>query len=375
MHSRTATDTRHEVREVGKATVHNGTLLQHLQLTLPLGKPDSTERLYDFAVDTFLEQSQTFMKAITESYHLVNTARAGLDLLAEQVRRIVDAGATDDVIEALYTMPNGATGQNLRAHALRTPEEKERDLAEMWLMTVFARYESWAESLTDEYHISNSKRGCQFPEQTSRDRPGYIEVFSVLQPSQLMEDIYGDTIRADRFWIPSDTDAQHALRIYRYYKEIRNSLVHSNGKVDEHLAIVSNEAYNSMAALQLSQPLRSGSVSILSIGDPIEINFQLVRNVIDLLHRLVFTIDARILTSTTGLDEFIRRWREKYGLKPVHVLPQKLTRPSWFSHQISDNLKMPYPIFPGNNVQKWPESSRKALSAYCTSNWMISSWN
>lgn len=321
-------------------------------------------------VDTFLEQSRTFMRAITESYHLINTARAGLDLLAEQVRRVVDAGAHDRVIEALYAMPDGATGQNLRAHALRTQEEKDRDLAEMWLMTVFARYESWAESLSTEYNISRSKRGCQFPIQTSNG-PGYIEVFSVLQPSQLMQDIYGHSIRADRFWIPSDADAQHVLRIYRYYKEIRNSLVHSDGKANAQLAAASSEANQSLSALQLNQALRPGSVSVLAVDDPIQIDLRLVRDVIDLLHRLVFTIDARILTSTIGFDEFVRRWRKQYGTKPVNVLPQKLARSGWFAAMISENLKTPYPILAGSNEKKWPASSRNAFVSYGASNWMI----
>lgn len=322
-------------------------------------------------VDTFLEQSRTFMRAITESYHLINTTRAGLDLLAEQVKRVVDAGAHDRVIEALYAMPDGATGQNLRAHALRSQEEKDRDLAEMWLMTVFARYESWAESLAVEYNISNSKRGCQFPDPANSGTPGYVEVFSVLQHSQLMEDIYGDTIRADRFWIPSDANAQLALRIYRYYKEIRNSLVHSDGKANQQLADASSTAKQALSALQLKQPLRSESVTVLTVGDLIQIDLKLVRDVINVLHRLVFTIDARILTSTIGRDEFLNRWRERHGAQPVNVLSAKLTRPAWFAREVSENLQMPFPIDAGNNVKKWPESSREALVTYGTSNWMI----
>lgn len=321
-------------------------------------------------MDTFLEQSRTFMRAITGSFDLINTARAGLDLLAEQVKRVVEAGAHDGVIEALYAMPDGATGQNLRAHALRTQSERERGLAEMWLMTVFARYETWAESLADEYNIVGSKRGCQFPVQTGGGL-GYIEVFSVLQPSQLMEDIYGDSIRADRFWIPSNSDVQHLLRIYRYYKEIRNSLVHSDGKVNEHLAAASADANQSLAGLQLNQALRPGSVSILAVDDPIVIDLRLVRDVIDLLHRLVFTIDARILTSTIGFDELVKRWNKKYGTTPVDVLPRKLTRANWFSSRVSVNLKMPQPILFGNKAKIWPEASRESFLAYAVSNGLV----
>lgn len=323
-------------------------------------------------MDTFLEQSRTFMRAMTDSYSFINTARAGLDMLSEQVKRVVDAGANDDVITALYAMPDGVSGRHLRLHALRSQETKDRELAEMWLMTVFSRYESWAESLA-EYGIAG-KRGCQFPEPTSKG-PGYIQVFSSLQPSQLMEDIYGDSARADRFWIPSDADAQRLLRLYRYYKEIRNSLVHADGTANAVLAQASAVANQAQSALQLNQPLQSGPIPVLAVKDPIQIDRKLVRDVIDLLHRLVFTIDARILMSTIGFNEFARRWREKHGTMPVNVLPQALNRPDWFSKEVSAKLQMPLPILAGSNDKKWPEPSRQALVAYGTSNWMIRALN
>ncbi|MFE5671666.1 hypothetical protein ACFQ58_08655 [Agromyces sp. NPDC056523] len=322
-------------------------------------------------METFLEQSRTFMRAITESFHLINTSRAGVELLSSQVARIVNAGADDRVIEALFPMPNGTTGQNLRAHTLRPQAEKDRDLAEMWLFVVFARYESWAESLELEYGISNAKRGCQFP-YLANGSPGFVEVFSVLTPDALMLDLYQTSVHVDRYWLPSDSDVRAALLLYRYFKEVRNSLVHSDGRAHQRLADASNDAQGALKNLQASTTLRPAAVPVLSLGDPIVIDLPLVRDTIALLQRLVFTIDARILLSTIGLDEFLRRWRHAYGPQPVKVNAKKLERPAWFDANVSHALAMPAPVVLGNpNGATWPAASRRALVDYGVPNWLI----
>lgn len=323
------------------------------------------------SVDSMLDGSRTFMSAITKTFHLVNTARAGLALLDAQVGRVVAAGADDRVIEALYSMPDGATGQNLRAHALQQQQTKDRALAEMWLMVVFARYESWAESLEIDHGISNAKRGCQFPLQTSGG-PGNLQVFSVLTPDSLMRDIYEASVVADHLWLRSDGDAQAALEVYRYYKEVRNSLVHSDGRANAMLASASSAAQAALGTLRQNTTLRTGSVPVLAVGDPIEIDLDLVRDVIALLRRLVFTIDAKILLSTIGLDEFIGRWRARYGNQPLNAYARKLERAPWFQAAVSHALSVPAPVVVGSTTgATWPAASRRALVDYGTSNWLL----
>lgn len=207
-------------------------------------------------MDTFLEQSRTFMFAVTETFHLINTSRAGVELLSAQVERVVQAGATDQIIEALFPTPEGTSGQNLRAHTLRHQTAKDRDLAEMWLFVVFARYESWAESLELEYNITNAKR---------------------------------------------------------------------------------------------------------------EIHLALVRDVIALLHRLVFTIDSQVLLSPQGKEALLNRWRTVHGSEPVKVSYNKLQRPKWFDAMISRDLAMPSPpSLDGIGGPVWPLASRQAFVDFAT---------
>ncbi|MCH8563662.1 hypothetical protein LTI14_10615 [Nesterenkonia sp. YGD6] len=309
------------------------------------------------------------MQAITDSFDLINTARAGFNLLADQVNPLVAAGANDRVIEALYSMPDGATGQNLRSYATRTAEERERDLARMWLTTVISHYESWAASLEVDYGIANSARGAQFP--SVGHGSGYTEVFSQLTPSSVMHEIYESSVLVHRHWIPSDPDVQSALKLYRYYKEIRNSLVHSDGHADERISAASKSAAQEVVSLQERTSIRSTSVMVLEVGDPINITMTLVKDLIDILQRLVSTIDSQILLSTVGLAELTNRWRQHHGSSPLKVSEKKSQRPGWFTKNISEDLKMPQPLGTTPQESTWSQSSREAAIDYCTRNNLV----
>ena len=73
--------------------------------------------------------SSGFQTGITESFHLINTVRTSTSILTTEVRKVVRAGADDRVLEALYPLPTGASGQNLRAFSNQTSTQHEYSLA------------------------------------------------------------------------------------------------------------------------------------------------------------------------------------------------------------------------------------------------------
>lgn len=311
------------------------------------------------------------MSAVTESFHLINTSRTGLELLSGQVERVVQAGADDRIIEALFPMPDGTTGQNLRAHTLRDQTDKDRDLAEMWLFVVFARYEAWGESLETEYGIMGAARASQFAH-ASGGGPGYIGTFTNLAVDPVMGGIYSQAVNADNLLLFSTPVVEATLQVFRYYKEVRNSLVHSNARANARLATASVNAQMALTILQGASTFRTGPVPVLGVGDPVPVDLALVRDVVALLRRLVFTIDAQILLSPIGLDEFEARWKNIHGDQPVRVSFNKLKRAAWFSANVSHALAMPAPPIPGRtDGAVWPVSSREAFVDFATRHWMI----
>jgi hypothetical protein len=322
-------------------------------------------------VDTFLDESQTFMRAITESFHLINTSRAGLELLTGQVDRVVKAGADDRVIEALFPMPDGTTGQNLRAHTLRAQSAKDRELAEMWLFAVVARYETWGELIESEHGLVGATRASQFAD-AQGNAPGYGEIFGTLGTDPDMAGMYSQAVGANNLFLSTTSIAKSALQVFRYYKEVRNSLAHSDARANQRLATASGTAQSALNSLKLTSSFRSNPVPVLAVGDPVLVDFAVVRDVVALLRRLVFTIDARVLLSPVGRVEFENRWKAVHGQQPVKVSFNKLKRSAWYSAFISHALAMPSPPAIGQKPGAvWPQTAREAFVDFAVPGWLI----
>lgn len=311
------------------------------------------------------------MYAITDSFHLINTSRAGLELLSSQVDRVVNAGADDRVIEALFPMPDGTTGQNLRAHTLRAQAAKDRELAEMWLFVVVARYETWGELIESERGVVGATRASQFAE-ANGSMPGYGEVFPALGIDPDMARMYSTAVGADSLFFSTTSIVKSALQLFRYYKEVRNSLAHSDARANQRLATASVNAQPALVALKSASSFGSNPVPVLTVGDPVSVDFALVRDVVALLRRLVFTMDAHVLLSPIGRVEFERRWKSAHGSQPVKVSFNKLKRPAWYNAFVSHALAMPSPPVIGRkDGAVWPPSAREAFVDFAVPNWLI----
>lgn len=322
-------------------------------------------------MDTFLDESQAFMRAITESFHLINTSRAGLELLSGQVERVVNAGADDRVIEALFPMPDGTTGQNLRAHTLRAQAAKDRELAEMWLFVVVARYETWGDLVESEHGVAGAARASQFAD-AHGSAPGYGNVFPTLGVDPDMAGMYSQAVGADSLFFSTTSITKSALHVFRYYKEVRNSLAHSDARANQRLATASVNAQPALIALKSASSFRSNPIPVLAVGDPVVVDFALVRDVVALLRRLVFTSDAHVLLSPIGRVEFEKRWRAVHGPKPVNVSFNKLKRSAWYNAFVSHALAMPSPPVIGQkDGAVWPQSAREAFVDFATPSWLI----
>jgi len=172
--------------------------------------------------------SAGFQTGVTDSFDLINTIRASTSSLTSEVRKVTAAGADDKVLEALYALPVGATGQNLRAFSRRSADQHEHSLAALWLFSVVGLYEVWAADLP----IDDSERRCQFPTRGYVSWPqsvaGIGALLNALPASPQLSTVYAEDISADPRLIDRDR-VDDALAIYRLLKECRNSLAHAGG--------------------------------------------------------------------------------------------------------------------------------------------------
>lgn len=308
----------------------------------------------------FLNETNVFLDSLTGYFHLVNTSRTALQVLTDQVRRIVDAGADDAVISALFPLAEKTTGQNLRAYTLEDESAKDTNLAEMWLFAIFARYEAWAGVIEKKYGIEKAARGCQFPGPTGNG--DYQSVFGSLVESESLAAAFG-TVRNTSEYFKSDESTVEALHIYRYYKEVRNSLIHSGGETLERVA---NAA---VRAAQASETLKSNGdevvqISALEITEEgfSNISFEFVRDVIWLVQKLAATIDLKILLSEAGSGILVDRWKSVHGAAPMKLTQRKRTSRTWYLHQVSKDISLPRP--PGTNDDYWPTEAQERFLSF-----------
>lgn len=283
--------------------------------------------------------SSGFQTGITESFHLINTVRTSTSILTTEVRKVVRAGADDRVLEALYPLPTGASGQNLRAFSNQTSTQHEYSLAALWLFTVIGLYEVWAAELP----IADSEDNCQFPSigyNAFSTKAGVGAVVSTLQPSPSFTTVYGAAIAADPRMI-AHARLDDALAVYRLFKESRNSLAHAGGVASNRVERWSIDVHSRAADLLVDAQGNNIAPQFVQ-GDAVSIAFNQMRAFVALLLKIVFTIDAAILTSTIGEAEFLRRWTAKYGKDAIKVSRKKLNRGTWISVRFAE-LGLPVP--------------------------------
>jgi hypothetical protein len=273
-----------------------------------------------------LEVSQDLHRGITDTFHLVNTLRASTGLLTEGVARLVSAGANDKILEAMYSLPVGASGQNLRQFCTQSRSDQEYALTQFWLFAIIGHYEVWADSLP----LPSGSRGAQFPSRhfsPNSSGEGYDEVFGSLTMNDEMRACYEQLVHEEPKYLGDRID--DALLLYRLYKECRNSLAHQGGRASIRVAAFGSEAAARAADLHVGYDGVQLPVPQFDEGTPVRLSFEQVRCFLSLLLRLMFTLDANLLLSEAGVLELKRRWQTVMGLAPQNVERRKLRRGQW----------------------------------------------
>jgi hypothetical protein len=278
--------------------------------------------------------SPDLQAGITDTFHLINTVRVSTNHLVRDVRKVVAAGANDNVLEALYEMPRFATGQNLRAFTAQTSEQHEAALANLWLFTVIGHYEIWA----DDLPVPDSGTGCQFPTRSytplSSKNPGIGDVFYSLSPSDEMLQAYSTSLDSDGRLL--GTRADDAMTLYRLYKECRNGLAHTGGRASERVENWGREAAAKAIDLHVDRDGNQIPLPRFRENDQMAISITQVRCLVAILFRLASTIDAKILLSIIGADEITARWQAQFGATRVNVEKRKLRGVNWLTARLQE---------------------------------------
>jgi hypothetical protein len=277
-----------------------------------------------------------------------------------QVRGYIEAvpGATATDLEARFVLGSGIRGVNVKRTFLeQTWDEQRAEVARIVLINSVALYEGWLASVTRGFSGGAWADELQFHSKGVQGRKarGVRDALTGMtkQKSPTMASELTPLLRAQPQYHEPELDDM--LLIYRYFKEVRNALVHAGGLATAQL----------VKAHQDLQKVTTKSARLKEIpehyppaaGQPVEFSLRGVIGLTAVVLRLVMTIDAELSQTQVAEDEFVQRFRDRYG---TVVLPGGQPQRSRRVRLLTKNLGFPEP----KSVQKIDELlASEALTA------------
>jgi hypothetical protein len=200
-------------------------------------------------------------------------------------------------------------------------------LAEFGLVNVIARYEAWTDAVVAVFPATlrflpgqrgwvptrhNTAYGLQFPfayrdSKNRRWRPGYPEALRRLKSTgdPLLESSVRSVVCRSRKTDP--THLKDLLTAYRYFKAVRNALVHEGGNATPEV-VTSGRAARHLRGTVGS--VRLPPMTQLAKGDSVTLSMRDVAQFDAVVSRIVRIIDTELLSSEPGAALVEQRARE-----------------------------------------------------------------
>lgn len=266
------------------------------------------------AATFFFQSSQNVTKRLGELFNFVWSTAAALWNLRWQVHGFVNATGTDDNarLHERFVKGSGITSADLNTSCIGTTwEGQQEQFAKFLLFELCGLYEAWLEDVAPRAvsvrQIDRVTKSLQFP-----TRPGPYACFADalrivnVNHSVVMKAEVFPTLKAHRK--NSWHTIEDMLVAYRYFKEIRNSMIHFGGRADTRVINARTElSAIPFAKLGLKEALHLPS---LSTGDRVTVGLRNAVAFSSIVHRLIITLDAMLAVSQSAEKELLDHFRE-----------------------------------------------------------------
>ena len=207
-------------------------------------------------------------------------------------------------------------------------------------MNTIALYEGWLAALSDSFPGRNYAPELQFPSRGvngRRERDVRDAIASMTKTtSAAMAAGFTPVLRAQAAYRGKELD--QLLLIYRYFKELRNALIHSGGAATQRLvdAFAEMSAVNAKSARLKEFPEHAAPV----LGQRTPISLRGVIGFGAVVFHMVQTIDAELSQTKVAEREFVARFKERHRVRDLtKAQPKRSARVRSLSH----NLGLPEP--------------------------------
>lgn len=280
----------------------------------------------------FFKESRAFAARNGQLFDFIHTSSVALWNLRWQVQGFVgvrpDAGAEE--ISGRFSSGANIRANNLKGTCIETSWEDQLDqFAQIISANLIAMYEGWAEELMPKFGDPRLVSQVQWPSRGNYGRlsDGVREALKQARSggvSAEMEKAFFPICSASRKYSLVHLDP--LLAMYRYHKEVRNSLMHRGGVAND----VAEDAWRNASTLTRADiGLRSSPyLTKLTDGMMIKTNIGEAIQLSDVLLRIVSTIDAELCFTDFAEQAFLGDWRAIERLREFRELPADPVRKS-----------------------------------------------
>lgn len=261
--------------------------------------------------ELFFDSSKLLAAQITDLLDFVWPTATAMWNLRWQVNGYIETRGQNVTVEELHDKFGTDTGiirpNYYRACVELTWEEQQEQFASFLLTNVFAFYESWVKQTLLVLGITDNKmeKHLQFPS----DGPLQGVLFAINTMNSIesapLKNTFFSIFSSNKKYCMAELD--NLMICYRYFKEIRNSIIHKGGLVGDVLELVSHK-YEALTPFDLKAKEKPAYYP-MRVGGRVKLNIRGVVGFLDIIIKIVTTLDAVMLCSQGAENEFIRRWK------------------------------------------------------------------
>jgi hypothetical protein len=267
--------------------------------------------------------SKEIATRVTEIFDFVWPTATAIWNLRWQVQGLVGVrpSITEAELRGRFVDGSGIRGANLKRSCIDTTwEVQQEQFAKFLLFEFCALYETWCEIISTHLALAkNTSKHLQFPSSTDKSRHAKsIEKFfsqTENHQSPIFSNSIQSTLASNKKYSPNHI--QELLACYRYFKELRNCLIHgSSGALDK--LITQEQIYSKLSAAELGLTQRPEYIALSSSTTP-TLSLRGVVGFGEVVLRLVCTLDIHLAGTSYAESEFKSRWKVANGATAIPV--------------------------------------------------------
>lgn len=294
----------------------------------------------------FFNTSKAVASRITETFDFVHPTAAAVWNLRWQVQGLVGAypTITESELRGRFIAGSSINGVNLKRACIdKSWEAQKEQFAKFLLFEFCSLYEGWCESIIQQAGLSINKKSLQFPSGSYKGKPTGISL--VLREVQASISsvfhgcIYPSLCSNGKY---SPTNLEQLLKCYRYFKELRNYLIHGHEVTTGEFSVAEQD-YAALSAADLGLKEKPGFFPY-SIGSSCKPELRGVIGFGEVVLKLISTLDIMLSSTIHAEPEFKRRWKAKHGAYPITLSAANVDRRNRRITVLSKGLGIPAPV-------------------------------